>query len=257
MHQEKRKKLVLDMLNEKDAITVQDVVRECGVSEITIRRDLLDLESKGLIIRTHGGAVKTRAVDNLFTFDQRINRNRVNKEKICLAASRFISDGDILFIDCGTTLIHLTKYISRCDSVTVITNSLPVVSELINFPQVKLVLIGGEAVSERKAIYGPVAERNITQYHASKAFIGADGITLAKGLSSFDEKESAITLKMIDNADEVYLLCDSSKIGRDSYVTFASLSDINHLVTDDDLDEALLNSYREQGISVITAGERE
>ncbi len=253
MHQEKRKKLVLDLLNERDAITVQDVVKRCGVSEITIRRDLLDLENKGLIIRTHGGAVKTRAVDHLFTYDQRFTRNKENKEAICQAASRFISDNDILFVDCGTTMIHLTRYIPKCESITVITNSLPVVSELINFPNVKLVLVGGEALSERKAIYGPVAERNIMQYHANKAFVGADGVTLAKGLSSFDEKESAITLKMIENADDVYLLCDSSKIGRDSYITFAPISQVDCLITDSDLDQSLLSNYREQKINIIVA----
>ncbi len=253
MHQEIRKKLVLDLLNEHDAITIQDVVRRCGVSEITIRRDLVDLEAKGLIIRTHGGAVKTRAVGHLFTYDQRFNRNRENKEAICKVASRFIADNDIIFVDCGTTIIHLTRYIPKCESVTVITNSLPVISEMINFPQVKLVLIGGEAVSERKAIYGPVAERNIDQYHATKAFVGADGVTLAKGLSSFDEKESAITLKMIENADETYLLCDSSKIGKDSYITFAPLSVIDCLITDKELDRTLVNRYREGHVNIINA----
>ncbi len=253
MRQENRKKLVIELLNENDSITVQEVVKQCGVSEITVRRDLLDLESKGLLIRTHGGAVRTRAVEQLFSYDLRINRNRENKEAICNKASGFISDNDILFIDCGTTLIHLTKYISKCDSITVITNSLPVISELINFPNVKLVMVGGEAVSERRAIYGPVAERNIHQYHAGKAFIGADGVTLEKGLSSFDEKESAITQKMIENADEVFLLCDSSKIGKDSYITFASLSSVDCLITDKDLDAALLGSYMERKINILTA----
>ncbi len=251
MHQEKRKKLVLDLLNEKEAISVQDVVKRCGVSEITIRRDLLDLEAKGMIIRTHGGAVKTLAVDHLFTYDQRFNRNRENKEAICREASRYIRDNDILFIDCGTTLIHLTRYIPKFTGVTVITNSLPVVSELINFPQVKLVMVGGEAVSERKAIYGPMAERNISRYHATKAFVGADGVTLAKGLSSFDEKESAITFKMIGNADEAYLLCDSSKIGKDSYITFAPLSEVDCLITDKDLEEGLFNTFREQDVNIV------
>ncbi len=85
-----------------------------------------------------------------------------------------------------------------------------------------MIIIGGEVVNERKAIYGHSAERNLELYHANKAFIGADGISLSKGLTSYDEKEASITLKMAENADEVFLLCDSTKIEKNSFVRFAS-----------------------------------
>jgi len=252
MNPEVRKKVILEMLNNQESITIQEVVKRCDVSEITIRRDFDELESKGLMIRTHGGAVKSKAGDQLFMYDLKINQNRTNKEAICEVASQFIKNDDIIFIDCGTTLIHLTKFIPKLDSLIVITNSLPVVSELINFPTIKLILLGGEAVNERKAIYGPFAERSISQYHANKAFIGADGVSIKKGLSSFDEKEAAITLRMAENADEVFLLCDSSKIEKNSFVKFASLSSINYLITDKEVDKKYISEYKAHNVKIIT-----
>jgi DeoR family fructose operon transcriptional repressor len=253
MQQEKRMRIILDMINSKDSLSVHEIVEKCNVSEITVRRDLTLLESKNLIIRTHGGAVKSKATENLFNYELKINENTTQKIAICKRASEYINNNDVIFIDCGTTLIHLTKFITRFDSLTVITNSLPIVSDLINFNQIKLVIIGGEAISERKAIYGTVAERSIGQYHANKAFIGATGVSILKGLTSSDENESAITLKMAENADQVFLLCDSSKIELNSFVQFAPLSIINYLITDVGIDQSLISTYKEQGVNIITA----
>jgi DeoR family fructose operon transcriptional repressor len=253
MQKEKRKRIILDMINSKDTLSVQEIVEKCNVSEITVRRDLALLESKNLIIRTHGGAVKSKTIDNLFNYEIKINEYAEQKMAICKKASEFISNKDIIFIDCGTTLVHLTKFITRFDSLTVITNSLPVISDLINFTKIKLIIIGGEAISERKAIYGAVAERSISQYHADKAIIGATGVSVQKGLTSSDEYESAITLKMAENSDKVFLLCDSSKIERDSFVQFAPLSKIDYLITDGGIDPSLISTYKKHNVSIIKA----
>jgi len=126
-----------------------------------------------------------------------------------------------------------------------------VVSELINFDNIKLIVIGGEVLNERKAIYGPSAERVISHYHAKKAFIGSDGISLSRGLSSYDENESLITLKMAENADEVFLLCDSTKIDKDSFVNFAPVSIIDYVITDQDLDPKLISKYKRNNVNLI------
>lgn len=253
MLKEARHKIILNMLSSQETITVHEIVRKCNVSEITTRRDLILLESKNLIIRTHGGVLRSNATEDLFNYNLKINKNLEQKIAICKKASEFISNGDIIFIDCGTTLIHLTKFITRFDSLTVITNSLPVVSDLINFPKIKLIIIGGEAISERKAIYGTVAERSISQYHADKAFIGATGVSVLKGLTSSDENESAITMKMAENADNVFLLCDSSKIEKNSFVQFATVSKIDYLITNEGMDQSLIETYKENGVNVIKA----
>lgn len=251
MISELRKEFILNTLNENGILYTQEIMKQCDVSEITIRRDLIELESKGLLIRTHGGAIKSKATDLLFTYDLKINQNRHKKETICQLAANYIAEGDVIFIDCGTTLSLITQFIAKFGFLTVITNSLPVISEIIKFPNIRALLIGGEIAKERQAIYGPIAENNISMYHANKAFIGADGISLKNGLSSYDEKEAAITLKMINNSDEVFLLCDSSKIEKNSFMKFAPITGIHHLITDNLISPELLKMYRDFGVDVI------
>ncbi len=248
---ELRKKIIMDVLKDKDSVTTQEILEKCNASEITIRRDLSELEEKGLLIRTHGGATKKMAAEHLFTYKDKMNQNRENKENICKMASGYINDNDIIFIDCGSTLSFLPKYIQKKESLTVITNSLPIISELINFENIKLIMVGGEVMNERKAIYGHSAERAILQYHADKAFIGADGISLSKGLTSYDEKEASITLKMAENADEVFLLCDSTKIEKNSFINFAPLSILNHVITDGELDPRFISKYKKHNIELL------
>ena len=248
---ELRKEFILNTLNENGVLYTQDVTEKCNVSEITIRRDLIELESKGLLIRTHGGAIKSQATDMLFSYDLKINQHRQNKETICQLAANYIDEGDIIFIDCGTTLSLISKYFAKFNGLTVITTSLPVISELIKYPDIRTSLIGGEIDTERQATYGSIAENNIGMYHATKAFVGADGVSLKKGLTSYDEKEGAVTLKMIENSDEVFLLCDSSKIEKNSFVKFASINKIHHLITDKEILPEKLKMYRDFGVDVI------
>jgi len=252
MNQELRKKIILDLLQSTHTVSIRDISRACQASEITARRDLNELERQGLLIRRHGGAIKSEAAFNLFSFDNRLNSNKERKIRVCQLAARFIHDNDIIFIDCGTTLYHLSSFIRHLKNLKVITNSLPVVSELMNFPDISIIVIGGEVVDDRRAIYGPAAERCIAGYHARKAFIGADGISLTNGLSSYDDKESAITRKMIENADTVYLLCDSSKLEKDSFIRFAPLTAIDTLITDEGIDQEIRKRYLKHKITIIT-----
>ncbi len=252
MIQENRKKYILKALNEREFISVNELVEHFGVSPMTIRRDLSELEEKGFLIRKYGGAVKSEAVGNMFSFNSRVEKNSEQKEKICRTASRFIDDGDIIFIDCGSTLFRLSRYIIKKNRLKVITNSLPVVSELINYSNIKVTFIGGDIVSDRKAAYGPTAEKLIGEYHADKAFIGIDGISVNNGLSSYDEKEARITLRMAENADKVFLLCDSSKIEKDSFYRFAPVSLIDVLITEKEVEKEIVSNYMANNITIIT-----
>ena len=251
MHREPRLKHILDTLERDAFVGVQELAERFRVSHMTVRRDLAELEGRGYLIRQYGGAVRSPAVERLFSFARRLERAAEQKEEICRLASRFIEDGDVIFLDCGTTLFRLCHHIVARRGVRVITNSLPVVSELIDHPHVRVSLVGGEVVGERKAAYGPAAERAIAEMHADKAFVGADGLSLAGGLSSYDEQEAGVTRSMAHAADRVYLLCDSSKIEKDSYFRFAPLSLFQVLITDSRLDGALLERYRGQGIEIV------
>ena len=248
---ELRKELILKTLNEADVVYTHKIMKQCDVSELTIRRDLIELESQGLLVRTRKGAMKSKVTNMMSSYDLKINRHRQQKEAICRLAANYIHEGDIIFIDCGTTLSLLSKYISKINGLTVISTSIPVISELIKHPNIRLSLIGGEIDVERQATYGSVAENDVGYFHANKAFIGVDGISLKKGLSTNEEKEGATTQKMIENSDEVFLLCDSSKIEKNSYMKFASVAEIHHLITDRQITPEQLKMYQDAGVDVI------
>jgi DeoR family fructose operon transcriptional repressor len=253
MQRDQRIKAILKELASQDFITVRDLTRHLAVSHMTVRRDLSELEQQGYLIRRYGGAIKSDAVENLFSFSQRLKTNRSQKEYVCRLAAGEVRDGETIFIDCGTTLFHLCRHLVRRKNLRVITNSLPVISELINHSHIEINLIGGEVVHKRKAVYGREAERCIEEFRADKAFIGVDGLSLENGLSTYDAREAGVTLRMAENAQAVFLLCDSTKIEKDSYYRFAPLSLFDTLITDPGLDREIHDRYMKKKIVLITA----
>jgi DeoR family fructose operon transcriptional repressor len=246
-----RKSFILEKIRTEGKVLVKEVVQQFNVAELTVRRDLDLLEKQALLTRIHGGAITYETVTPLFSFERKVAIKQDKKEQICRLAANFIQDNDILFIDCGSTLFRLCKYIRHIHNLRIITNSLPAVSELLEQPNIKVYIIGGELDTARKAVHGSIAQQNIAQYHAHKAFIGVDGVSLKNGLSSFSEEEAAISRTMAESSDQVFLLCDSSKIENDSFFKFAPLSLIHYLITDTGLEADLLAQYQEKGIQVV------
>jgi DeoR family transcriptional regulator, fructose operon transcriptional repressor len=251
MNFERRKRYILERLEKEGSIMIQEMAMSCQVSEITTRRDLAELEKSGLLVRMHGGAIMSRSVENLFSFDRKALQNKEKKIQICKKAATYLSDNDILYIDCGTTVFHLVPFLKNFNNLRVITNSLPVVSELQYHQHVKVYLIGGELDPRRKALYGPLSMLGLEKYRANKAFIGASGITISRGISSNDEKEALITLSMARTASEVYLLCDSSKFEKDAFYKYADLSLISSIITDDEITDQMVQLYKKNKINII------
>ena len=132
-------------------------------------------------------------------------------------------------MDCGSTVFRLCQFIKQ-KKIKVITNSLPVVYELLD-TKVSINLVGGEVDIKRRAIHGKTAEEHIKRYKADKAFIGIDGIS-ANGIFANSENEASITLAITGQSNKVFLLCDASKIGQESYLRFAGLETINTVITE-------------------------
>ncbi len=248
MNFQQRKQLILQTVDEKGAVEVPELAELLQTSAMTVRRDLVQLANAGLIYRTHGGAMRVRDA-MVVPFANKSAMNVAHKEAIAQRAAQEIQDGDVLFMDCGSTVVHLCPFI-RHKRITVITNSLPVISELLN-SSVTLNLIGGEVDKERQAIHGSMAGEHIARYHANRAFIGVDGISLANGLSANGEQEAQLTLALARQASRVYLLCDSSKLETDKYLFFAPLSLVDVLITDAQVNNDLADAYRQAGVELI------
>ncbi len=242
-----RKQKILQLVDEKGEVDVKELATSLAISEITIRRDLLQLAADGLLYRTHGGAMKLSLATQPVTFANKTARNAEQKDRICSRAAQEIQEGEVIFMDCGSTVFRLCPFI-RNKRIKVITNSLPVVYELMN-TQVSLNLIGGELDMERQAIHGRIAEEHIARYRADRAFIGVDGISPENGLSAFSEKEAGITLALAAQAAHTYLLCDASKLGKDKYLQFSGLEIIHTLITNATPLEG--EDYEQKGIKVF------
>jgi DeoR family fructose operon transcriptional repressor len=189
----------------------------------------------------------------MFRFDEILLQNKESKIDICRYASDLINDNDTIYLDCGTTVSYLARYLNKFRNLRVLTNSLPVVSELMPYSNITVYLIGGELDNSRKALYGQMTDNLISRFKADKAFIGAGGISLAHGLSSSTEKDASVTVKMAQAAQKVYLLCDSTKIEKDSYFTYSSLSLITALITDKNIDTKLFELYKNNKINIVIA----
>lgn len=248
MSYQSRKQIILKIVEEKGEVDVKELAQLLDTSEITVRRDLTLLSTDGLIYRTHGGAMRLSLVNQPLSFAQKSGVNADKKDQICRLAAAEIQEGDVIFMDCGSTVFRLCPFIKN-KKIKVITNSLPVVYELIN-TEVSVNLVGGEVDNERQAVHGTIAIEHIHRYQADKAFVGVGGISLENGLSAVSEKEAEMTKAMSENSQVTYLLCDSSKLGKNKYLTFAPLNIIDVLVTDE-WGKEVINSYKKAGMKVL------
>ena len=228
---------------------MKDLVDLLNASEMTVRRDLAQLAASGLLIRTRGGAMRAGADVRPFQFANKTALNAHRKEYIAGLAANEILDGDVIFMDCGSTVFRLCDFV-RNKPITVITNSLPIVGALLG-SEVKINLVGGEIDHQRQAVHGRMAEQHISHYRANRAFIGVGGISLANGLTANSEAEASTAIAMATCADRVYLLADSSKLEQDSYLQFAPLSLFDVLITDTEVDADVLERYRLAGVTML------
>ncbi|AYL94981.1 DeoR/GlpR family DNA-binding transcription regulator [Mucilaginibacter celer] len=249
MNFQKRKQKIMVQLEADGEVDIKNIAALLQISEITARRDLNQLAADGLLYRTHGGAVKVNPLGKPHDFVNKSAQNAAVKDAICRRAAAQINDGDIVFMDCGSTVFRLCQFIKN-KKIKVITNSLPVVYELQD-SAVSVNIIGGELDKERQAVHGTTAIEHINKYRTNKAFLGVDGISAA-GLFANSENEASITTAFAANSGYTYILCDDSKIGRETYLNFASLNSISAIITNADDDKTL--EFIENGVLVLTTG---
>ena len=252
MGYQERKKKILNILGKKENMEVQEIADLLGISAVTIRRDLQQLADEELLIRTHGGAMKAPPRHPFTAYADKENVSASKKKYIGKLAAALVEPGDTIFMDCGSTVFTMCAHLKDITPLRIITNSLPVAAAFMGLNGIQVNLAGGELDGQRKAIHGDRAVAHIKSYHAGKAFIGADGLSAKNGLTAFSETEASISAAMAENAGKVFLLCDSSKIGKDSYLKFAPLSLLTALVTDKELTAAQAARLKGKGVKIIS-----
>lgn len=234
---EKRKLAILEELANAHRVLVSDLSQKFGVSEVSIRRDLEELEMRGLLRRVWGGAVSVPQTILEWSFNEKMMMHKEQKERIGRAAAALVKDGDVIIMDSGTTVVHVARHISRdiltSGHLTVITSSLPIVRELGCWKAVHLILLGGIYLPQQEVVVGPQSIASLSGLHADKMFLGAGGLSLEVGATTATVLDAEVDRACVKASEQVIAVIDSSKIGRKGLASVVPLTEIDILITDD------------------------
>lgn len=235
---DERRHLIAESVIAEGAVSVADLSERFGVSQVTIRSDLVALESQGTLTRNRGGAVANRVSRFTPAFQQQSSVNRMAKQAIAKAANALLFDGDRVVLDAGSTTLYLADHLGF-RRLTIAVNSVYSMNKLVGAPRVDLILIGGMLFEPALSFTGELAEGFLDRLHFDKAVLGVNGLS-EQGISVNNAFEAGIKRKMIEQSDEVIVLADSSKIPIDSLVRIEELDRVDKLVTETELPAAVI-----------------
>ena len=241
---------ILALLQQHGSISVTQLAEMFKVSEVTIRKDLSYLESQKKLYRTHGSAILISPYISDHHVNEKEKRNVAEKRAIGTEAARLLEHDDSVIIASGTTVAFLAHEIEPVGRLTVITSSVPVTSILSQKSNIDVIQLGGITRSSSVSVVGPFAEEMLKHFNCSKLYMGVDGIDLECGLTTTNLLEAALNGVMINSAQKVIVLADSSKFGRRGFSRICSLDSVDMVITDSKAQPYFLEALRERGIEV-------
>ena len=247
-----RRLLIMEELDRAGHAMVGDLAERHRVSEMTIRRDLDALDRRGDVVRIHGGVIaRHRLASFELPWDQKLSLQSEAKLRIGKAAADRVKPGETILIDSGTTALAVARALSVPCSVVVV--DIKIAAELASRPAaegIETMITGGSVRSGYFSTTGPFPLEMLDRLHVDRAFLGADAVDIAAGITNSTVDEMAVKQKMIKAAKEVVLIADGSKYGIVALAQVASLADVDLWVTDSSLDTADLESVRSIGLKV-------
>lgn len=250
----RRQEEILNELNEKGYVNVVDLCETHNVSTVTIRKDLNFLENEKLLHRTHGGASK----QPIYAFDRDVNVKEElqvkQKKQIAKEALKYINNNDYIILGSGSTIHYLARIITSFQKLTVLTPSLMASLELCKDKNINTIQLGGDIRNSATSVVGPIAEATLSQFSCNKLFLGTDGLHLDFGLSTSNAMEAHLNQTMINVAEKVIVLADSTKMNIRGFGKICSLDKIDVLITDEGIDNETKVKLEEMGIDVVVAG---
>jgi DeoR/GlpR family transcriptional regulator of sugar metabolism len=254
MLQLERQEKILQFINEKKKAHTDQLARQFSVSRVTIRRDIDILAQRGLLFKTHGGAVSSNSTFlHEIPYSGKAVINAAAKRAIGRAAARFIEPGDIIILDAGSTTLEIAKNINK-DDVTVLTNDIKIAVELANKPNIHVMVCGGNLSNPVYTLTGNISVDYFKRVHVNKTFLGCDAVDIDFGVSNRTYEEVDVKLAMIRAADEVIMVTDNSKLDKRVFVFLCDVSAIDKLVINE-IDERNKNAFAEKGVALIVTGE--
>lgn len=244
-----REEWILDRVASGNHVLVSDLSKDLGVSEVTIRSDLSELEQRGVLTRIRGGA----APSSYRTIMERERENTDQKIRIGRAAAALVRDHDSLMVEGGTTTVTVASFLEGKQGVQVVSNSTLMIPPSRLNPNFRLVMSGGLLHHPSQSMVGADAIAGIRRFNARLAFVGTDGLTVDRGLTTTFSEGAEVIRAMSQQAEETWLLADSSKFGKIGFVAVLPLSDLSGVVTDAGISEEVISEFRSRGVRVVVA----
>lgn len=235
MNAAKRRMEIFRILQDETSVDIGALAAKFQVSTMTVRRDLLSFEKQGLVTMNRGGASLNQGKSIEPTFEVKTNHMIDTKQKIAYKAAQMVFDGDAIILDCGTTTLQMVKYLQN-KKITILTNSWAAANLLHGSSKVKLILAPGEYLYNSAGVFSSITAEFFRNYHFDKSFIGTYGFDVNAGATVSEMFDADIKRTLLNCSRERYLLADSSKFGRQSFVTHAELSAFDCIFTDDGID---------------------
>ncbi len=247
---EERRRAIIELLQRERRVLVADLAQQFRTSEVTVRKDLDALHVRGLIQRTHGGALPARdgaLEDPSLSEKERLHRKE--KLRIAAAAARLVSEGQVVILDSGTTTIEIARVLRNLQNLTVITNAVNIAAELAR-SSVEVILTGGVVRKNSFSLVGPIAEETLRRLSADILFLGVDGFDVRHGLTTPNLPEASVNRTMIEIAKRTVAVCDSSKFGRRSLSLIGPPTCLHQVITDKGISKSDLDALKKAGINV-------
>lgn len=248
--QEERLDKIVALLNQDNRLVTKELQVKLNTTSVTIRKDLVILEQRGILKRTHGGAIKTNKLYPGLALNEKEKINLDEKIRIAKKAAKLISEGDTIILDSGSTVSLLAKEIKHMQRITVITNAMNIANELIN-SDIDVILIGGSLLKKTSTLTGPLADDSLRKITADKMFMGVDGIDFETGLTTPNIQEASTSRVMMEVSSEVILVVDSSKFGRKSLGVISMIKEIDTIITTKKLSSTEIDKLSKEKIKVF------
>jgi len=246
-----RQQSILALLQQQRRVSVSDLSGRFGVSTVTIRADLNELEHRGVLTRTHGGAVLPEPiVEPEPVFAHRRLARSEEKRRIGRAAAELVEDGEAIALDASTTALAVAEFVKERHELTVVTNGLMVALELADAPGITVVMPGGILRREAFSLVSGLGDNHLDRLNISKGFFGARGLTVREGLTDVDNFEVEMKRALVIACREVIAVVDSSKWGHLAVASFASVEQVDRAITDSAAPPATVAALRERGVEV-------
>ncbi len=249
-----RKQEIMKVLHQNQTVQVIDLARSLDVSKVTIRTDLDELENRGVLVRTYGGAVLPEQQDQRRFVANTLKEFAPQKTAIAKKGASFVLQGQNIIIDNGSTTVHMAQFLQDIN-LTVTTSSLLVMQELMHYEKIDLIMAGGILRRPSMGLMGNIAKDFYRQIHADWFFLGASGYTVAQGVFCSNLIEADTKKAMIQSADKICLLADSSKMEHSSLARVCDWSSIDMFITDS-ITAEVQSKIEEAGVTVIVAEEQ-